>query len=56
MKAKIAKSLLLFSFILITLYSCTLKQHKSNEQSSIEIENKIDSILSLLTLKEKVDM
>lgn len=56
MITRITKSILIFSLILISLYSCSQKQNKNNSESSIKIEKKIDSILSLLTLKEKIDM
>ena len=50
--------LLQISLISVLFFSCSTKDKKKeiSSESSNNIETKIDSILSLLTLKEKVDM
>ena len=52
------KNILQIILISVLFFSCStkVKKEKISSKSSNDIETKIDSILSLLTLKEKVDM
>ena len=47
---------ILFSvvFLFITLFSCSDKKNSTNRTTNSKIEQKIDSVLALMTLKEKI--